>query len=289
MHGMAKALAVGLLLGAGAAPARSAADELAIRNAQFAVDTLGPQREGFAYFPGERVCARWDVVGAAPATDGLVDFEVTYRLTSAGDKLEMFDTAFVTRRPWKGSDGFSRVNLVLKLPDHLQPGTVVLECTVEDKVAGARVKFEQELTVKEAAFALVSPTFSYDAEGKVPAPLGGTVGQALHFAVGTVGEDRTQEAWEYALDVRVLNDRDEEAAALVRPIVVATAERRVIENPQAHPLFRSGLVLDQPGSFTLRLTVTDKASGATAQLDLPIEIVDPSAPATLASRGTTTR
>ena len=63
----------------------------------------------------------------------------------------------------------------------------------------------------------------------------------------------------------------------------------MIENPKAHALFRGGIALDQPGSFTLRLIVTDKTSGATSQFELPIEILDPSAPATLAGRETTTR
>lgn len=289
MHGMAKALVAGLLLAWGAASSPAAAADLAVQNLQFVISELGPQRADLEYFAGERLCARWDVVGAAPAPDGLVDFEVTWQLTNVEDKVEAFNTAFVTRRPWKGSEAFSRINFVFKLPDHLQAGKAVLECTILDKLADKRVKFQQELTIKPAAFGLMSPVFVYDAEGRIAAPLGGSVGQTLHFAISTVGEDRMQETWDYSMEVRLLDLQGEEVVSLARPITVATADRRVIENTKAHALFRGGIALDQPGSFTLRLVVTDKTSGGTSQFELPIEILDPSAPATLAGRSTTAR
>ena len=289
MHGMAKGLVAGLLLVWGAASSPAMAADLAVQNLQFVISELGPQRADLAFFAGERLCARWDVVGATPATDGLVDFEVTWQLTNAEDKVQAFNTAFVTRRPWKGSDAFSRINFVFMLPEHLAAGQMVLECTILDKVADKRVRFQQELTIKPAAFGLMSPMFVYDAEGRVAAPLGGSVGQTLHFAMSTVGEDRTQETWDFALEVHLLDLAGEEVVSLARPITVATGDRRVIENPKSHALFRGGIALDQPGSFTLRLVVTDKASGATSQVELPIEILDPSAPATLANRAATTR
>ena len=78
----------------------------------------------------------------------------------------------------------------MTLGGEVPPGAYTLTVTVRDKVASTQATFQRAITIKAPAFAIIAPRFSYDADGKAPAPVGGLVGQTLYFKMKVIGFDR---------------------------------------------------------------------------------------------------
>jgi hypothetical protein len=89
----------------------------------------------------------------------------------------------------------------------LPPGAYSLTVTLRDQVAATRAKSQRAITIRSAAFAIVAPRFSYDADGKAPAPVGGLLEQTLHFKMKVIGLDRSRDRIDLRLAVRILDLR----------------------------------------------------------------------------------
>ena len=251
------------------APALSA---LEVKDVETSHHVYGPVHEA-AYYPGETLWIRWRVAGEMPQQTNF-NYEVSYKLLDANQKVLFLNTLSTRGRFWSGTEPFYAISL--KLREDLPPGRYAMECKVEDKAHKSEAAFTREFEVKPVELALASATFSHDKEGKIPAPLAGMLYQRLYFSVMVLGEDRSQGKVDLEFRVQILS-RD------LKDVIFAFSDSAVIQDPNIvrdrgrHPIFNGQLRLDRVGQFMLRVILADNASGQTARLDFPLTVRAPMA------------
>src|SRR5271165_5186254 len=143
------------------------------------------------------------------------------------------------------------------LKEQLIKWLYTLNCTVTDNLACDKATFSREVRVRPADFAIILPRFSYDADGKAQAPVGGLVNQTLFFRIGLFGFDRSQERVDLVSSVQVLDDKGKELLPKPLETVIKSDDAKLVKETNV-ATFNGSLHLHRPGDFTLRITVTDR-------------------------------
>jgi hypothetical protein len=209
--------------------------------------------------------------------------EVTCQLTDAKGKVRSAFSNSIKGQTWKNSAGFARVRSFHAFAHDYRPGRYQLELIVEDKLTQRETKVAQEVTVKPAALALVSPKFYYDARRECPAPLSGLIDQAIYLDVEVIGEDRSQGKAALAYSMEILDAGGNNVMRDGAPHEAKIDDPAFIQDRTRRPVIHWTVPLRQVGRYTLRLTVVDQMVGGQARLDLPLEVHDPSEPGTVAA------
>lgn len=279
-------MTLGCLLVWCAAGSFAAADEpkLEIRAFEAVYDVLGPVRKDASYFPGERLCCRYQVHGCGLNEAGRAELEVSCQIADNRGRMRTAFTNTINGITWKCAGAFVPVKLVHQFPDDLPPGQYRLEISIEDKLTKQTVSHAQPLTIKPVRLALVSPRCHYDARREIAAPFSGLVEQKLFLSAEVIGEDRTQGKIALNFLVELLDAKGKNMLREKAPFEMKSDDAAFIENPRRHAVMNAALPLLHPGKYTLRLSVADQFAGATAELTLPVEVVDPSEPGVLAAR-----
>jgi hypothetical protein len=233
---------------------------------------LGPVRKTLEFYPYDEIVFRFTLTGAK-ADDGTLDVGCTWSLFDDKGKEVLSE-----KPPFKGSLAFGidalPYSLGFYLPETASPGEYALKVTLKDNVSGEETRFERKLKLKATEFAIVSPQFFYDAKFTVPAPVGGVVGQQLHYRLWIIGFDRAGGKVVNDMTVEVF-DKDNKVVQS-KPVhfrVEDDDEKRVKESPTLG--FNGWMGLSKPGEFTLRITVTDRNSKKTATFEAPLKVMAP--------------
>jgi hypothetical protein len=266
-----------------AADAPAAEAQLEIRKFQLSYDGFGPVRHDASFYPGERLCCRYDIHGCGMTEAGQMELEVTCQLTDAQGKVRSAFSNSIKGRTWTNSAGFARVRSFHAFAHDYRPGRYQLELIVEDKLTQRETKVAQEVIVKPVALALVSPKFYHDARRECPAPLSGLIDQALYVDVEVIGEDRSQGKAAFAYSFEILDAEGNNVLREGAPQEAKLDDPAFIQDRSRRPVIHWTLPLRQVGRYTLRLTVADQLVGGQAQLDLPLEVRDPSEPGMVAA------
>jgi hypothetical protein len=283
-HALAWGIACGLLIShAPAAEAPAEGPQLEIRKFQLSYDGFGPVRHDTSFYPGERLCCRYDIHGCGMNEAGQMELEVTCQLTDAQGKVRSAFSNSFKCQTWKNSAGFARVRSFHAFSHDYRPGRYQLELIVEDKLTQRETKVVQEVTVKPVTLALVSPKFYYDARRESPAPLSGLIDQTLYLDIEVIGEDRSQGKAALAYSVEILDAEGNNVLCELATQEVKFDDPAFIRDPGRRPVIHGTLALRQVGRYSLRVTVVDQLAGGQAQLDLPLEVLDPSEPGTVAA------
>ncbi len=252
------------------APAQA---QLEIQNVQPVYGLLGSARPNLNLYPHDEVLFRFVVTGVRVDAEGKIDTTMTLHLTDAAGKALINE-----KNPLKGVlalggqtfTGNARLNVGERIP----PGEYTFTVTVHDKLSGKEASFQRKLTAKPAGFQIVAPQFFYDADGKVPAPAGGLVGQNLHFKLRAIGFDRDEGKIDTVMMVQVFDAEGEEL--LPKPIVAELRTEDVETVKKVTSLnFNGNLALNRPGKFTLRITLNDRLGKKTTQFETPLEVRAP--------------
>jgi hypothetical protein len=251
-----------------AAPAR-----VAVQNIQAAHGALLPERKSLEYFPQEMVFFRYTVVDAKVDAEGQVDVEASIKLTDATGKEVAANKLPLKGALSLGGDTFFASAYVV-LPEDLVPGKYRLAVVLTDRLSGDKIDFDREIVVKQVDFAALFPRFSYDPEGRVAAPAGGLVNQTLHFRLPVVGLDKGREKVELVSSVQVLDAKGKELLPKPLETVIKETDPKVIKATSV-ATFNGSLGLHRPGSFTLRITVTDREARKSSTLEVPFKVEAP--------------
>ncbi|HKB05028.1 MAG TPA: hypothetical protein VKD90_22585 [Gemmataceae bacterium] len=252
--------------------AQTAHAKLEIRDVQAAHGQLGPERDNLEYLPGDEVFFRFTVTGARTDDQGRLSGEIRITLTDAVGKVVLTHTAQVKQLLAFGG-GRVPAKAILELGHQFLPGSYELAVEFKDTISGESDGFKKQFTVKPLEFALVRVRFAHDEAAKVPARIGGVVGQTLHMKVSAVGFDRTKGEVDLEMEIRVL-DKDKQPVAPqgVRATVRNTDPATV--KAATHVTFNGELTLTRPGDFILRLAVTDKLTKKTVTFESPLKVTE---------------
>lgn len=284
MKSACHALSCVFVFGLAACDVRAGEPALEIRNFHLVYGQFGPVRPDAAFYPGERLGCRYDLHGCAADEQGRSEVEVTIQLIDAKGKVRAAFSNVVKSQSWKNSKGFARVWSFHLFADDCRPGKYQFELSIEDKLSQREAKLSQEVVVEPLELAVVSPRFYHDARHECPAPLSGLVDQTIHASFDIVGEDRSQGKVLLVHSFEILDDERNNILLDSKPQEAQLDDPEFIRDRSRRPVIRAAFPLRKAGRYTLRLTVFDQNAGAKAQLELPLEVLDPSEPGTVAAK-----
>lgn len=245
--------------------------ELRLEDVRPAYGPLGPNREDkeLVIHPGEEFYLRYNVVGAKPDGRGAIDLEIETRILDADGKEIIRNSNPVRGVIALGGDKLP-ASARATLGQMITEGKYQINVTVTDRPSNQTASFSKEVTVKKTdKLALINRRFFYDAEGRVPAPVGGVVGQPLHFRMQLVGFDRSQSKIRTRMEMQVLDAEGKEQ--MPKPITVrlASDEPKQVERADALT-FRGSLSLNRPGTFKLRYRFVDEVGNQELTFETPL-------------------
>lgn len=266
---MARAgLAVVLLL-FGATAARA---DLTLRNIQAAYGTLGPERKSIDYFPYDEVFFRYTITGLQTDRQGDMDVLIESRIVDENGKVIPG-----SRDPVKGklhlAGGTFSGSSTVRLGNQFPPGEYTLTVMVTDNLASESVQFSRKFRVKPAEFAIVAPRFFYG-DTATPAPAGGMAGQLVRVKLKVIGFEKTANKLETELEVQILDGDGKDMLETPRRATLTSSDPTEVRNA-THLNFTELIGLNRAGTFTLRLTATDKIGNQTTTLELPLKVSQP--------------
>jgi hypothetical protein len=246
---------------------------LDLRDVQTSYGQLGPVRESAEYVLGDEVHVRFTVAGARTDAEGRLRGEITFAVTDANGKQVLDGGYPVQQVPVLGGDTIPAY-VAVRLGDPMTPGWYTLEVRVRDLLGKESASFKREFTCKPAEFAAVAVRFSQDAAGRVPAPVGGFVSQALFLKLQAVGFDRSRDEIDVEMAVEVLDAEGKPVSP--RPVRAVVHSEKPEEVRAATVLNFSGEIsLHRSGEFRLRVTLTDRQSKKTATFEAPMRVLAP--------------
>lgn len=253
--------------------ASSASAKLELRDVQASHGQLGPERKSDGYVLGDEVYYRFTIAGVKPDADGRLAAEIHLRVADAKGK-EVLKTAVPVQAVMALGGNSLPGNARVNLNDPITPGEYELTVEVKDLNAKESASFKRKFTCKPEEFAAVRVRFSQDPDGKLPAPVGGLVGQTLFVRAPAVGFDRSHGEIDVQFDLQVLDKQGKPVTP--RPIRAAVHNEDPAVVKQATVLnFKGEMTLNRPGEFVLRLTLTDKLAKKTTTFEAPMRVAAP--------------
>jgi hypothetical protein len=116
--------------------------------------------------------------------------------------------------------------------------------------------------------------FAQDAEGRIPATVGGVISQTLFINARGVGFEKSTGELEVEMVIQVLDAKGK--PLMPKPIrsVVHNEDAKVVKSATTIRL-RGQLALNRPGEFVLKITLTDKIAKKTVEFEAPMKVINP--------------
>ncbi len=245
---------------------------LEIRDVQASHGRFGPERTA-EFYPSDEVFFRYLITGVKADGEGRVAGELNLTLEAPDGRVLLDQTSPISGVTALGG-GTLPGTATVSLPADIAPGPYTLTVTFRDKQSSEKASFRRTLDIKPAEFAAVAVRFSYDAEGEVAAPVGGLVGQTLHFRLKAIGFARTAGRIDLEMLVRVLDAEGRPTMPVPVRAILETDDADVVKRVTDVNL-NGNLTLNRAGDFTLSITVTDRVGKRTTEFEAPLHVASP--------------
>jgi len=231
---------------------------------------LGPDRINLEYYPCDEVVFHYLVTGAKVDERGNVDCEVTVEMVDPKGKLFPKQGYVAQGILSFGGDSFPG-SAHVSLPENAIPGPYSLSVNVRDRHAKEQASFNRSVKVSPPKFAIVAPHFTFDQAGEVDAPAGGVVDQTLYIWMNVIGFDSSRKRIDTEMNIRVMDSKGKELTP--NPIrIKGTVDDSTIAKQAVQMRFRGELHLNQPGVFTLSVTIIDWVSKGQLKFETPLRV-----------------
>lgn len=264
-------LALAILLTVFAAGSTLAKPE--IKDIQASHGQLGPERKSLDFLRGDELYLRFTVAGFTTDPDGRLVGEITMSVTDA-QKKEILKKDIPIQQVLALGGGTFPGHVSVTIGEELPLGEYTLKVTITDNLARTSDAFERKFTCKAEEFALVAVRFSQDAEGRIPAPVGGVVSQTLFLKARGIGFDRSTGELDVEMTIQVFDLKG-------NPLMPKPIRKGVhSEDPKAVKAatlinLRGELTLNREGEFVLKVSLTDKVAKKTVAFEAPLKVTRP--------------
>jgi hypothetical protein len=248
--------------------------DLKFENIQLAEGRLGPQRTTLDFFPEEEIVFRYLITGMKLDENGKIAGELTVSATDPRGQVVFTRNVPVPEAVLALGGGTMPGFASVQLSAGSMPGAYTVKVAFEDKHSGQTAMFERRLNLQPAAFAVITPRFFYDPDGKVPAPPGGKLSQTLYVRLKAIGFDRSQEKVDIAMDMQVLDAKGQEVMPKPIHVRLRTSDSKVLQQVTSVD-FSGELALNRTGEYTLRITITDEVRKKSTQYQTAIGVTAP--------------
>lgn len=254
------------------APARA---KLEVAKVEAVHGMLGPERKSADIYPLDEVFFRYQVTGAKTDAEGKTDVEATMKLVNPNGKKVHEEKATVQRVLSLGGGAYTAYAvLTVPAPEKAPPGEYTLSVEIRDRIGMESARFDRKFRIKAPEFQIIVPRFSHDPDGKVPAAVGGMVGETIHFKLRVIGFDKSKKRVQATLTVRVVGEDGKEVTD--KPRLIKAELNSPEEAAKATQVNFNGLLyLNRPGNFTLRLSVHDDIADKTTTFEAPLKVTAP--------------
>jgi hypothetical protein len=247
--------------------------KLELTKIQAAYGPLGPERKVLEFYPNDEILFRYRISGAKVDDAGKLDLSLVVQVSAKGKVL------FENKGQLKEAVVFGGPSIPgvaqMALTGGIIPGEYTLQVTVKDNHSGETASFQRKVTVKANTFAIVAPQFFYDAAGKVPAPAGGVVGQALFFKLRVIGLDRSKGKIDTTMKVE-LSESEGKEGLLSKPINASfKSEDPAVLKTVAYVTYDGYFALNREGSFVLKITITDQIADKSTVFSTVLNVKSP--------------
>jgi len=245
--------------------------KLEILDLQSSQGPYGPSRESFDVYPYDELFLRFRVAGAK-SVDGKIKGDVTIRITSTGGKVVYNKPNRVTKELSLGGDTFF-LQGGIPLPGEFKPGAYMLHVSYRDDGSGESASTEEKFNCLPISFQIIMPRFFRDPDFRVPAAVGGMVGENLHIRLGAIGFDKSQKKVQTRMTCSVV---DSGGNVVSTPIVTRADLANPDEAARAHQVvFNGAMTLNRAGDFKLRVVVEDIVGKQQATFETPLKVTNP--------------
>ncbi len=243
--------------------------QLNLTNVRATYGILGAPRPDTRFLPGDRFVLCFDVEGVKADDAGKVLYSIGMEVTDAAGKvyLKQEPRELEANNSLGGTSlqAFASIQIGL---DQL-PGTYTVKVTATDRATRAKGTLTRTYEVLPKGFGLVRLNTTYDADGKIAAPLVGE-GQVLfvNFLAVGFGRDRAQVQPNLSVAMRIMDETG-------RPTLAKPYTGEINKDIPAQVLsvpMQFIIELNRPGQFTLELKATDKVTGQSATLSYPLKV-----------------
>jgi len=236
---------------------------------------LGPERKSLEVYPLDELFFRYQVAGVKVDADGKPDVEVIMRLVNPNGKTVFEEKPTVRKELSLGGNTFPAFAM-LKVPSAQKApvGEYTFSVQVRDKLTSETASWERKLTVKPVSFQIVDQRFWHDADAKIPASVGGLVGESVYFKLRVIGFDKSKKKVQTTLTVQILDEAGK--PTLEKPHVIKAEVNDADEAVKASQVnFNHVLHLNRAGNFTLRLTAQDVVGEQKSVFETPLKVTAP--------------
>jgi hypothetical protein len=247
--------------------------KIQIENIQACYGPFGPERKSMELFPFDNLFVRFTVTGLKTDSTGKVDAAVKFKLADPKGNVLGENTFSSSGILNLGGNSFlAFVNL--PMPDQVPVGKNTLTITVTDYLAKESASFERQVTGRKMKLQIVGLEFFHDSDGKLPASTNATLGEPLHFRLRVIGLDRSQEKIHVEMALQTLDSEGKEN--LPKPLIFPVREEdaKAVQRT-SFVFFKSSIGPNRVGKFTLRITINDKITNQSTQLEVPVTVTAP--------------
>lgn len=236
---------------------------------------FGPERESLEVYPLDELLIRYTIEGVKLDAEGKTDVETVVRLVNPNGRMVFEQKNTIQRNLSLGGNSFPTFAVLqVPIPDKAPVGEYVLTVQVRDRLAAETASFERKLTCKAPTFRILAPRFFRDPEGKIPAAVGGVVGESLHYRMRLIGFDVSQKKVSTQLTMQVVDAQGKDV--LEKPIITKAGLSNPDEVAKATQVnFNGMLTLNRAGEFTLRMTVEDLIGKQKAVFETKLKVTAP--------------
>jgi hypothetical protein len=246
-------------------------DGLRLTNVRTTYGILGPTRPDNKFLPGDRVVLSFDMEGVKPAAGGKILYSIGMEALDRDDKVIFKQAPRDLEAPKPAASESVPACATLDVGLDTPPGKYTIKVTVKDRSTNKSFEVSRNCEVLPKGFGLVRLALTNDEDAKAAAAYFRT-GQMAYVNFTAVGFGRDAGTNQPHLSV-VLSVLDEEGKTTLGELVKGEVTQGVAEKALAHPMqFR--MEPKHAGKFTLEVKATDKVTGATATVTIPVTIKD---------------
>jgi hypothetical protein len=259
-----------VLIALGTAGAQDAPLEIA--NAHATYGYLGaPHPTGEGRLPGDTIFFTFDIKNMKLDDTGRASYSLLVEVTDdKGHLVYKLGPRNAVAQNYLGGNSMP-CSAHLELPLDSVPGIHHFKVTITDRQTNKSVSLEKTGKILEPNFGLIRVGTYADRESKVPAAPIGVNGETIYLSFAPVGfaRDKATKQPHLHVSMRVL---DETGKPTFAKSLTGTVNKEIPEDLKVIQM-QFGITLNRVGNFTIELDATDKISGKTAKVSLPLRVV----------------
>jgi hypothetical protein len=245
--------------------------ELEITNVRPMFGVLGPVRPAGKLLPGDVYHLAFDIENVKINDKGVAQYSMAMEVTDNKNKVH-FKQEPVQLQSLNAFGGKSLPAIAnLEIGRDQPPGQYNVKVTVTDGTTKKTKSFMHAVEVAPPGFGLVRLSISADPNHQVPAPAIAAPGQTLWVQALAVGYKRggAKDQPNLQIEMSVLDDKNQ--PTLPKPITDVFTD--LPKDSTVFPI-NFQLVPNRPGKFTVQLKATDKVANKTAELSIPVTVLE---------------